>query len=200
MRRSPLVCHPDSACPAVRRLEASVTRSIGGTLDVSFLLEGDLARLRVPPFRSPVMGDRLWEHTCFEVFVRRRGAEAYHELNLAPSGAWAAYAFERYREGRPLAKPLPEPAIAVRRDERTLELVASIRLADLSAEYVEGDVALALSAVIEDDAGALSYWALAHPAAKPDFHHPDGFVYVIPARGGDPGAVETRSGFPPTRE
>ena len=27
-----------------------------------------------------------------------------------------------------------------------------------------------LSAVIEDDAGALSYWALHHAKAKPDFH------------------------------
>ena len=28
--------------------------------------------------------------------------------------------------------------------------------------------------------GAISYWALAHPAEKPDFHHPDSFVLTLP--------------------
>ena len=32
---------------------------------------------------------------------------------------------------------------------------------------------LALSAVIEAIDGAKTYWALAHPSDKPDFHHPD---------------------------
>ena len=35
------------------------------------------------------------------------------------------------------------------------------------------DGRIGLSAVIETTDGALSYWALAHPAEKPDFHHPD---------------------------
>ena len=37
-----------------------------------------------------------------------------------------------------------------------------------------------LSAVIETTDGAMSYWALAHPSAKPDFHHPDSFVLDLP--------------------
>jgi hypothetical protein len=37
--------------------------------------------------------------------------------------------------------------------------------------------------VIEDDQGRISYWALAHPASKPDFHHRDGFALVL---AGDP--------------
>ena len=35
---------------------------------------------------------------------------------------------------------------------------------------------LGLSAVIEDANGDISYWALAHPPGKPDFHHADGFA------------------------
>jgi hypothetical protein len=38
---------------------------------------------------------------------------------------------------------------------------------------------LALSAVIEETDGHLSYWALAHPAERPDFHHRDGFVLAL---------------------
>jgi hypothetical protein len=38
---------------------------------------------------------------------------------------------------------------------------------------------LGLSAVVEDKARVLSYWALKHPAEKPDFHHADGFVIEL---------------------
>jgi hypothetical protein len=33
--------------------------------------------------------------------------------------------------------------------------------------------------VIEDIGGGRSYWALAHPAGKPDFHHADGFTIEL---------------------
>ena len=39
---------------------------------------------------------------------------------------------------------------------------------------------IGLSTVIEATDGAISYWALAHPSDKPDFHHPDSFVLDIP--------------------
>ena len=35
---------------------------------------------------------------------------------------------------------------------------------------------IGLSAVVEDTHGALSYWALAHPSARPDFHLSATFV------------------------
>jgi hypothetical protein len=40
----------------------------------------------------------------------------------------------------------------------------------------------AITAVIEEADGTKSYWALAHPGEKPDFHHPDGFVLELDAR------------------
>jgi hypothetical protein len=38
---------------------------------------------------------------------------------------------------------------------------------------------LGLAAVVEDKARVLSYWALKHPAEKPDFHHSDSFVVEL---------------------
>ena len=32
---------------------------------------------------------------------------------------------------------------------------------------------LGLSAILEEADGTISYWALAHPPGRPDFHHPD---------------------------
>lgn len=66
-------------------------------LTVTYAIEGDLERVRIPAARAPRIADRLWQHTCCEIFVSRHGFPAYHEFNFAPSGEWAAYAFERYR-------------------------------------------------------------------------------------------------------
>ncbi|MNC96867.1 hypothetical protein D3C83_143500 [compost metagenome] len=41
------------------------------------------------------------------------------------------------------------------------------------------DLRLGICAVVEDRAQVLSYWALKHPAEKPDFHHADSFVVAL---------------------
>jgi hypothetical protein len=41
-----------------------------------------------------------------------------------------------------------------------------------------------LSAVIEEEGGNLSYWAIAHPEGKPDFHAPACFVGELAAPSG----------------
>jgi hypothetical protein len=33
--------------------------------------------------------------------------------------------------------------------------------------------------VVEDEHGALSYWALKHAPGKPDFHHPDSLALRV---------------------
>jgi hypothetical protein len=38
---------------------------------------------------------------------------------------------------------------------------------------------LGLSVVLEEKNGAKSYWALAHPPGKPDFHHEDCFAHEL---------------------
>jgi hypothetical protein len=40
---------------------------------------------------------------------------------------------------------------------------------------------MGLAAVIEEQGGVKSYWALAHPDAKPDFHAPACFAATLPA-------------------
>jgi hypothetical protein len=44
-------------------------------------------------------------------------------------------------------------------------------------------VRLALSAVIEEGDGTLSYWALKHGPGKADFHVPDGFALELTLQG-----------------
>jgi hypothetical protein len=171
--------HPVARNDAVRSIGARVSRLQSGVLTITYVLDADRARLRIPPLRQAQMRDRLWQHTCFEIFVRRKGAAAYHEFNFSPSGEWATYAFERYREGAPLDDEALKPAMAVHGTETKLELETSIHLDRVSPQHALDALTIAVSAVIEDSNGSLSYWALAHPAGKPDFHHPDAFVLEL---------------------
>ena len=142
----------------------------------SYTLEGDLGRLRIALPRAPRRADRLWQHTCCEVFIGRKGLPGYHEFNLAPSGEWAAYAFKGYRNGIPLADEELDPRIAVRRAAGRLEIEGRIRLDRLG---YGGSLSIGLSAVVEDESGALSHWALRHPPGKPDFHHREAFALEL---------------------
>jgi len=160
--------HPDSRCAALRGIEAAVSRGPGGELKVSYLLQGEIDRLRIPPARAPRVAERLWQHTCCELFVARDGAPGYREFNFSPSGEWAAYAFARYRDGGPVS--IADPRIAVKRGAERLELSAAIP-AD------SGKLRIGLSVVVEED--EISYWALRHPAGQPDFHHPDAFALTL---------------------
>ena len=148
-------------------------------MEVRYTIAGRLEHVRVPEPRPPRPADRLWEHTCCETFMRLSGASAYHEMNFAPSGEWAAYAFDRYRQGAQAAIAALDPEVSVRRVPGALELSARMRLDRLSPAYSRAKLAIALAAVIEDEDGTLSYWALVHPPGKPDFHHPDAFALEL---------------------
>jgi hypothetical protein len=179
VRAAVLASHPASRSQAVRTVRVHVSRNAKGRLALTYALEGDLARLRVPPHREPRIAERLWEHTCCELFVAHAGLPAYYEFNFAPSGEWAAYAFARYRDGTVLSHAALDPGIVVHAGAEGFSLDASIDLERLSPVLAGARLALALSAVVEDDTGALSYWALKHPPGKPDFHHPDAFALVL---------------------
>jgi hypothetical protein len=177
-----LTCHPDTPTDAVRGMSARVCRNPGDRLAVSYVVEGDLGRVRVPAPRAPRPAERLWEHTCCEIFIARGSAPGYREYNFSPSGEWAAYVFEAYRArraGEPQSSLSP-PQITVRGDSGTLELDASISLDGLGPQP-GARLALALAAVIEDREGRLSYWALRHPPGRPDFHHPEAFALELAA-------------------
>ena len=138
---------------------------------VAYVLEGDIDRLRIPPPRPPRIAERLWQHTCCELFIAREGVAGYREFNFSPSGEWAAYGFQRYREGALLAETSAE--IVVRRAPDRLELSASVPFGG------KEKLSIGLSAVVEDESGTLSYWALRHAPGKPDFHHPDAFAMKL---------------------
>jgi hypothetical protein len=169
--------HPSTPPEGKHRLRASATRTRAGDLALRYVLEGPLSEIRVPPaVDRPGQKHLLWQHTCFEAFVTLAPGGPYHELNLSPSGEWAAYGFHAHRQGGPLAADAIAPEIATVTSADRLALTALIPLARLSERYVEAPIHVALSGVVEDVRGSLAYFALHHVGEKADFHHPEGFT------------------------
>ena len=173
--------HPDSRCFAAARVEVGVARPRADHLVLSYSVTGKMSDIRIPPVMAAARTDGLWQHTCFEAFVRASSGPSYYEFNFAPSTQWAAYRFDSYRGGMCVAAEIGEPAIEVRSNLDSYTLQASLELDRLPDLSREASWRLGLSALIEDQSGCMSYWALAHPPGKPDFHHADCFALEFSA-------------------
>lgn len=175
-----LVLHPASRSGVVQGVDVAVAREAPGALGISFRIAGEIGRLRVPAAAMPLRADGLWQHSCLEAFLRADGADSYHEFNFSPSRAWAAYRFADRRAGR-TSPVMTAPAMQTERAEGSFGLCAVIPLAELPDLARASTIHAGIAAVIEDERGTLSYWALAHAAPQPDFHDPDTFTLVLPA-------------------
>lgn len=171
--------HPDGKPTPLEGIAVEATRLPGARLRLRYLANGDVGRLRVPAPAPQARVDELWRHTCFEAFLSM-GDSQYWEFNLAPSSQWAAYAFSGYRErvGDPA---LAAPTIQADAASRTLALSADLDLSKVVGLDPAAAWRLGLTAVIEDNSGERSYWALAHPPGKPDFHHASAFTLHLPS-------------------
>ena len=180
-----LVSHPSTPASIVRSLEAELSWQKSGDLLVAYCLRGDMIRLRIPSEGPNERTDLLWEHTCFEAFIGVRDDRRYREFNFSPSGQWAAYAFTDYRQRDENFAARQAPKICTRVFAGRLEMDVTLLPEALpTAERLQ----LALAAVVEADDiadGRHSYWALRHPAARPDFHQRDAFTLELAASLGE---------------
>lgn len=173
--------HPDSHCVAATRIEVDIARPSAGSLALSYVVYGNISKLRLPPITAPARSDELWQQTCFEAFVGTAAGAPYYELNFAPSTQWAAYRFSNHRSGMRVATEIGAPRIEVRSEPDCWTLQAALSLDGFSAVPRDLGWRLGLAAITEDTHGSKSYWALAHPPGKADFHHFDCFAHELAA-------------------
>lgn len=175
MRRE-LTLHPGARCAAVSRIEVAAARPRPGRLTLRYAVAGRIGALRLPPWGAAERAEGLWRHTCFEAFVRAVAGSRYYEFHVAPSTQWAAYGFDDYRNGMSALHEMRAPRIEVWSDGVSYTLDAVWDLGRIPGLPGDEPWRIGLSAVIEEAAGNLSYWALAHPRGRPDFHHSDCFA------------------------
>lgn len=140
------------------------------TTNIWFGIGAPASGFVIPQSGEPGRKDELWKTTCFEAFLQPEGEAGYREWNFAPSGDWAAYDFDGYRDGMAPAE-VAEPYIRMEDNFTWWTLGATIAV-DAGKTW-----RLGLSAVLEEKDGTKSYWSLVHcDPDKPDFHLPDCFT------------------------
>ncbi len=169
---------PYSAHPRLNVIDLQVDLQLGPdrSLCVHYVLSGSLGEILIPAPLPSQAADELWQHTCLEAFVAVEGRSDYREFNFAPSGQWAAYAFSDYRVREESWQISQAPHLEISRLSDCLSLTARLDLVDLPANPENLPWQFGLTAVLETRAEGLSYWALQHPGAQPDFHDRRGFI------------------------
>ena len=166
-----LLCHPESPAQHVRGVSVDLAWR-ANQLCLVYRVDCSPDLLALPLPQTAGRTDGLWQHTCFEAFIRE-GKSGYAEFNFSPSGQWAGYDFDNYRDGMRMREMSP-PRIEIETGNAQFVLTASFDVTGLSG-------ALAISAVIEEADGTKSYWAVAHAEGRPDFHHGACFAATLPA-------------------
>jgi hypothetical protein len=179
-----LIPHPDALPTAEIVVAVAVERPTETRLRLRYVVEGEVGKLRSLELGHGARIDGLWQTTCFEAFVQTGEGDEYWELNFSPTTDWAGYRFDRYRDGmRPAAVAAsidlgPDHLYAMVMLTAEVDISQTPQLANARILY------LGLSAVIEEEAGTKSYWALAHAPGPPDFHNRDCFTARLAAPNG----------------
>jgi hypothetical protein len=173
-----LVCHPQTPTLTVDAITVQLTRGHKGAVKLCYSVHGDIRQIDLPSPLDAARTDGLWQHSCFEMFVRPDGRQGYCEFNFSPSSQWAAYGFDGYRNGMAEMEGMVPPEISMLSTPKRLDMHVSLSVG-LLAVWPEWHVGL--STIIEEKDGTKSYWALSHPAGVADFHDQDCFIAKLSA-------------------
>jgi hypothetical protein len=187
-----MTAQPFTLIPFAPLADRTTDLTISGTiarnanrLTLHYALHDPLALVAIPPAADPPQRTfALWEHTCFEFFLGESGCDRYWEFNLSPSGQWNIYRLESYRQGlqeelklTPLpftVQHFPQPG-----SPQTLALQLDLDLTPILPPHALLEVAI--TTVIQQQDGQMSYWALTHCAPEADFHQRQSFVIALPS-------------------
>ncbi len=175
---------PGSAAPDII-ITGVVTRD-QQQLNVVYMVSGAIETIHLPrPNPNPTRQWELWETTCFECFFGVPEVLNYWEINLAPNGNWNAFALTNYRKGIVNEEGIESIIITTDRttdrqrptDGQRFTLSAIIPLSAIVP--ARKSLEMAVTAVIQTQDSATSYWAIAHCSDAADFHRRDSFVLTL---------------------
>ncbi|MEA5602806.1 DOMON-like domain-containing protein [Nostoc sp. UHCC 0252] len=168
---------PSTESPPNLKIAGNIARN-GNKLAIRYLLEGDLKEIAiVPPSKTPSRKHELWEDTCFEFFLSIKDSAQYWEFNLSPAGHWNVYRLDGYRQGMQEETAFEKLPFNVQNQTDVLTLALDIDLDKIIS--VEQLIEVAITTVIKDREGEVTYWALTHKGAEADFHLRDSFIVKL---------------------
>ena len=169
--------YPGNGLTSPAQITGSIVRC-SNRLSISYQLQGTLHEILIPARDEiPARRSRLWEETCFELFLAPENSEQYWEFNLSPAGHWNAFRFSSYRQSMQEETAFSFLPFSTQRTGDTLLLHM-----ELDAEKILKGCGLeaGISAIIKTREGEVTFWSLAHNAVRPDFHARDCFIIHLP--------------------
>jgi hypothetical protein len=159
------------------KIAGNIARN-GNKFAIRYMLESDLKEIVIPPpSKTPLRKHELWQDICFEFFLGIKDSAQYWEFNLSPAGHWNVYRFDGYRQGMQEETAFTILPFNVQNQANGLILVLDIDLDKIiSAEQA---IEVAITTVIKDKDGEITYWALTHRGAEADFHLRDSFIVEL---------------------
>lgn len=173
-----LTCHPKLPATYISAVQVCCELTKAGQLWLRYHIDVPEPMLVVAESRDPVRTDNLWKTTCGEVFLGKKDAPEYIEFNFSPSSQWAAYRFSDYRKESTDLPLLTAPDIHLDMSDSHFALEATVCL---PPEWQHDEFDTGITFVAEEPGGIISYWALDHHQAEPEFHDRSGFSLKLEA-------------------
>ena len=170
-----LVSFDSNNAPSIK-INGTVSR-LDGRLNIKYVLSNSTAIIIPQINKIPLRRYDLWEHTCFEFFLRIKNTTKYWEFNLSPSRNWNVFRFLDYRSNIVEEEAFDALPLNVCQNGESLIVTADIDLNKIIATNEKLEAAI--STVVESRDRKLSYWALTHPKNEADFHHQDSFTIEV---------------------
>ncbi|MDF5712210.1 MAG: DOMON-like domain-containing protein [Nostoc sp. S4] len=159
------------------KIAGNINRNIN-QLSICYTLTGNLKEIAIPPpSNTPSRKHQLWEGTCFEFFLGIKNSQKYWEFNLSPAGHWNVYCFDGYRQGmqEETALTILPFHVYIQANKLVLTLKMDLDKIILPEQIIE----VAITTVIKYIDDGVTYWALTHRGAQPDFHLRDSFIVEL---------------------
>ncbi|WP_339137926.1 MAG: DOMON-like domain-containing protein [Candidatus Electrothrix sp. GW3-4] len=172
-RTTHFVLHPFQVQNFTNQLQLSgiLARSATG-LQLAYELRGSVDKVLLPPPEAaPQRRDGLWQASCFELFIGKKGSPQYWEINLSPSGDWQVYAFTGYRQG--MGEETAITALPLNQQRHPTQSTSYRLTLDLPLERLiapDQPIEVAVTAILQGQNGQQAFYALSHCGPQPDFH------------------------------
>ncbi|RUT05737.1 hypothetical protein DSM106972_037440 [Dulcicalothrix desertica PCC 7102] len=167
---------PSTQAPENLKITGNIARH-ENLLTISYNLLGDIQQVDIVSPETPARKHELWQDTCFEFFLGAKNSSGYWEFNLSPAGHWNIYRFNNYRQGMQEETAFTTLPFNVKHNSDSLSLALDVNLGKIIS--VEQQIEVAITTVIKRTNGDVTYWALSHKGAKPDFHLRESFVVEL---------------------
>jgi len=116
-------------------------------------------------FRSRKM--KLWENTCFELFLGSSNENQYLEFNLSAGGDWNVFSFDDYRKNLIELFEVEQLSFDLKCSSPDYEITGVFRVRSLNLNHKK--YLANLTAVLQTTEG-VKYYSRVHPQQKADFH------------------------------